>query len=162
MQNKVTALLVVLLIAARSGFASAEELTEKELQKLYTNYLIEQGYRPQIDGDGDVTFKKEGKTYFLGIDEGDQNYFMMVYPNFWEIEDPAERRRAMIAADTANARSKVAKVYTMHDNVWASVELFIDKPEDFQPIFDRSMSALENIVENFVSKMREMNDNYDN
>jgi len=35
---------------------------KESLQQMYMDYLVEEGFRPEIDGDGDVHFKKEGRS----------------------------------------------------------------------------------------------------
>ena len=52
-------------------------------------------------------------------------FFRLVFPNFWEIESDGERAQALGAAQEATADTKVAKVFLVKDNVWASVELFV-------------------------------------
>lgn len=134
---------------------SQQTMSKDDLQYLYTEYLTEEGYKPEIDSDGDVSFKREGRTYFIGVDEDDPEYFRVVLANIWPIESEGERRLVVLAADESNNRSKVSKVYTVKDNVWVSIELFVAQPEDFKGVFRRSMSALDNGVSNFVKKMRE-------
>ena len=58
--------------------------------ELYFNYLKEEGFLPRVDDDGDVVFKREGGTYFLKADEEDKQYFQLVFPAFWKLEDPGE------------------------------------------------------------------------
>jgi hypothetical protein len=129
-------------------------LSKEQVQQMYGDFLKTEGFVFEVDTDGDVVFKKEGKTYFLGVDADDPHFFRIVYPNFWEIENFEEHIRVLIAADFANNRSKVAKVYVVNQNTWASVELFVDKPEDFKPLFYRTIDAVDNGVKNFVAKMR--------
>ncbi|MEL6348626.1 MAG: hypothetical protein AAFV53_36315, partial [Myxococcota bacterium] len=125
--------------------------------ELYENFLKAEGYIPQVDGDGDVVFKKEGTTFFIDIAENDPEYFRIVCPNFWSIDNEEERARALHSSSRATARGKVAKVFLVRDNTWASVEQFVAQPEDFKGIFDRSMSALQNGIGLFVEEMRKAN-----
>ena len=156
MRNVVKACLLAtfsaLVFAANAGAAQDEGT---ELQRLYQTYLADEGYRPSIDADGDVRFKREGNNYFIAVSDDDPEFFTVVLPNIWPIDDDAERTRVLAAADASNAKSKVSKVYTVKDDVWVSVELFVKRPEDFKGVFERAMSALDNGTDNFVSKMRE-------
>ncbi|MFQ5611272.1 MAG: hypothetical protein ACE5H9_03975 [Anaerolineae bacterium] len=122
---------------------------------MYVKFLNDEGYRPEVDSDGDVRFKSEGGTYFVFANENDQQFFQLVFPAFWSIDNDAERRKVLVAADHATQKTKVVKVYTVGDNVWASVELFFASPEQFKETFSRSISALKAGVQNFVQKMRE-------
>jgi len=124
--------------------------------KMYESHLKGEGYQPTIDGDGDVIFKYEGRTYYIDVNDDDQ-YFQLVFPRFWKIDDEAELIRVIAAADHTTHMIKVVKVVTVqdHENVSAFVELFVDKPEDFKPIFLRSLRAIQGAVQEFKEKMNE-------
>jgi hypothetical protein len=160
LRNMVTGCLapvVGMLLAASNVTAQdtdRQTLSKAQLQRLYTDYLSEEGYRPEVDSDGDVRFKREGRLYFIGVSEEDPEFFRVVLANIWPIESEKERAQVLVAADESNAKSKVAKVYTVRDNVWVCVELFVARPEDFKGVFRRAMSALDNGVAIFVEKMK--------
>ena len=151
-------LLVAACLLAMSASVHAQEGTEytkSDLQDIYVSFLKSEGYMASIDGDGDVTFKREGKEYFIGVDERDPQFFRLVIPNIWPIENEAERQKVLIAAHHSTAVAKCAKVFMVKDNVWVSIEIFVNSPEDFRPLFNRSISALQTGVGSFVEKMRE-------
>lgn len=135
---------------------SAQETREKkDLQKMYMDYLEEEGYKPEIDSDGDVQFKAEGKTYFINVVEDDPTYFRVVLANIWPIESEEERHQVLIAMDYSNAKAKVTKSYMVKDNVWVGIEIFLPRPEDFSAVFPRCMSALNHGTAHYVTRMRE-------
>lgn len=144
-----------LALLSATPLLSAAQMSAKDLQKMYVDFLAEEGYRPEVDKDGDVQFKAEGKTFFIDVDADDPNYFRLALPNIWPIESEQERTQCYVAADFSNAQSKVAKTYLMQDNIWVGIEVFVAEPQDFKRIFARSMSALGNGVNQFVTKMRE-------
>ena len=108
-----------------------------------------------MDDDDDVRFKAEGRLYFIAIDDEDPQFFRLVFPNFWSIEDADERQKVLVAASHATMKTKVSKVFVVRDNVWASVELFVGQPVGVQPVFKRSLSALQAGVRAFAESMRE-------
>ena len=130
-------------------------MNKQERAEMYRNYLTEEGYAPKIDEDGDVTFKYEGGMYFIAVDEKDEEFFRLVFPGFWSIDNEIERAKVNRAALYATERTKVAKVYAVADNTWASIEMFCFPPETFKQVFHRSMSALRAGVQNFQDKMQE-------
>lgn len=138
---------------AAQGSGSMEK---KFRTKMYESFLVEQGYRPQIDEDGDVRFKSEGLTYYITVDEKDPEFFRIIFPNFWEIEDETEFMRVLIAINHSNSVCKVTKLFSINDNVWASIEAFTASPEDFKDTFSRSISALRNGVHLYSEKMKEL------
>lgn len=145
----------LLLLTLPSMAQKGGDMSKAELQKLYTGFLENEGYKPEIDEDGDVRFKREGKTYFINVDEGDAICFRLVLANIWPIESEEERLEVRIAMDHCNAMAKVAKAYMVRDDVWVAIETFIAEPGDFKVIFDRSLSALDHGVGLFAKRMRE-------
>jgi hypothetical protein len=123
----------------------------------YVDYLVQEGYRPWIDAYGDVIFKDEGGTYYVDVDESDIQYFCLVYPEFWQIKDASELARALVAANYATRRTKVAKVYIVEgdQNTSACIEALLGEPQQFAAVFHRAMSALKAGVRNFVDQMRQ-------
>ncbi len=130
-------------------------MTKQERAEMFRQYLAEEGYSPKIDDDGDVYFKYEGGGYFIIVSEKDEEFFNLLYPNFWSIESEAERAKVNEAALHATAKTKVAKILPRTSNTWAVVEMFCCPPEAFKSVFRRSLSALRAAVENFRTKMHE-------
>lgn len=134
-----------------------QEWNKERLQRMYVNYLKEEGYKPEIDQDGDVVFKHEGKTYVITIDERDPQFFRLVLPNIWSRDIDtvdAELLFVMAAAQVATAVTKVAKVHVVgNKSVWVSIELFVMRPEDFQGVFYRLLSAMDAAKQQFSMVM---------
>lgn len=131
-------------------------MTKQERAEMYRTFLEEEGYRPRINDAGDVVFKYEGRFYVIVVEETDEEFFRLIYPNFWGMENESELAAVKEAALCATVETKVAKVFPVGDNTWATIELFCDPPETFKPIFPRCLSALRASVEAFVSKMGEV------
>ena len=147
------ALLLALGVFAQEDDGKAED---DELVQLYVDFLTEEGYKPTVDSDGDVRFKKEGMTYFISVHSNDPQYFRIVLPSVWKIEDETERLQALTACEFANSRIKVAKMFSVKDHVWVAAELFVNKPEDFKPLFNRCISAIQTGMLSYVTKMSEL------
>ncbi len=127
--------------------------TEAKLQTLYTNYLDGKGYENNIDGDGDVQFKHNDRTFFIEVNEGDTEFFRIVLANIWPIESVSESLEVVQACDEVNRTMKCTKAYTTNDDVWIAVELFVGRPDAFKDVFDRCLSAIELGVTTFVDEM---------
>jgi hypothetical protein len=56
------------------------------------------------------------------VSEKDEEFFRLIFifPAFWSIDSDQERTRAMLAAASATAETKVAKVFLVGDNTYAS------------------------------------------
>ena len=129
-------------------------MTEQERAEMYREFLVNEGYAAKIDEDGDVVFKCEGMTFFISITDDDE-YFRLICANFWSIEDDAERARVVLAAGEVNARIKVAKVYPVQDDTWASLEMYCSPPSAVLPVLLRAMMTLRGIVSAFRDAMHE-------
>lgn len=44
-------------------------MSKKERARAYVDFLAAEGYRPQMDEDGDVIFKSEGLTFVIITEE---------------------------------------------------------------------------------------------
>jgi len=130
-------------------------MNKQDMAQMYRDYLFEEGYAPRIDNDGDVVFKFEGRTFLIIPDDGDAEFFRLAFPNFWRLESDDERKQAMLAALNVTAAIKVAKIFPVRDNMWATIELFCTPPEAFKPVFGRSLHALNSAVEQFRQSMQE-------
>ncbi|MDR0402612.1 MAG: YbjN domain-containing protein [Treponema sp.] len=133
------------------------QMTKPQLQAMYTSYLREQGYQPEVDSDGDVVFKAEGRTFWIDVDDTDLQSFRIVYSNFWEIESLPEKEKVYEVANYINRTTKVAKVYvnSREDDVSMDANIFIENPEDFKTHFRRMIDLLLFEIREFRDKMNE-------
>lgn len=122
--------------------------------RMFAEYLREEGYVPNIDGDGDIVFKREGRTYFVMLSDDDDVFYRIVFPAFWSIDSAQERLACEHAAVVATADTKVAKVFPVENSMWASIELFCPSLDAAIAVFPRSMDALQAAVRRFVDTMR--------
>ena len=129
-------------------------MTKANRVKVYEEHLKQEGYAPNVDDNGNIVFKSEGKVYIIVLEDEDEAFFRLIFPNFWSIDSKRERTKVESAALTSTERTKVAKVFTVGDNVWATVEMFVDSPDVVKPVFARCMSALRTAVANFVVEMK--------
>ena len=119
-------------------------------------FLTQEGFRPTFAESGEVRFKYEGGHYAIRSAPGDDQYVAIVYPNFWPIGSPEEELRALRAANEAGQLVKVAKIHVLetHHNVWAEAELLVERPEQFEALFGRTLSILKAGVAKFAELMR--------
>ena len=128
-------------------------MTPPERAEMYREHLQEQGYFPEIDDDGDVVFRHEGGTYIITVEE-DEDFFRLIFANFWALEDKAERAKAVRAAHDVTRAVKAAKVFCVRENMWCTLEAFHSPPENFRPVLKRSIRAVQAAVARFVELMR--------
>lgn len=130
-------------------------MSKAERAEVYREFLAGEGYAPAADKDGDLVFKYEGGTYVLTLDDEDDEFVRVIYPNFWSIESEAERARVAEACLYATSNIKVAKVMPVRDTVWATIEMFCASPEAATAVLIRCLSALHTAVQAFGRKMKD-------
>ena len=158
-----------------SAAAEHHEWTREQLQELYLENIAVEGYRPVIDGDGDIEFKVLGSNYFVIVDESDQGFFQ-IYTGFWL--DNITMEEAYKIVNEANRKSKVAKISLSTSGpvyseelafdedgemifeetperiiVSITAELLVENPEDFTLIFSRAISLLANARNIFQTQL---------
>lgn len=120
----------------------------------YLDFLVSEGYRPEVDEDGDLRFRHEGRTLFLFRHEKDPEYFRVALPGAWECESPEEEARALQAVNAVNRDLKVAKCALVDGVVWVSVEGFFDPPDSFRPVFARCLDVIGSAAWQIRERMR--------
>ncbi len=130
--------------------------TNQQIADSYIDYLTKEGYRPEKDKDGDIMFKREGGTYYFIIDETDDLYFYMLFPNFCPFEGDDRRKRILEACNFSNTKSKAVKLRAYSTDVVASIEMFMGDPAAYKPVFERAVRAIQNGVGNFYEKLKEL------
>jgi len=128
-------------------------MDKKKLAEAYVSFLSEEGYRPSLDKDQDVTFKKEGWVFLILIDPDDPVYLRVVCPNFWNVSSDEERSRVLAACSTANQRTKAVKFYLISDSLWAATEMFFADQNGYKPVFERILNTMVTGVSSLVSDL---------
>jgi hypothetical protein len=128
----------------------SDAMTER--REMFLEFLKVEGYVPNIDKDGDIHFKYEGGNYYICISDDDE-FFRIIYPAFWSIDDKKEYERVLRAAAAATQNTKAAKVFPVDNDTWASIEMFVAKQADVKPVFSRLMRALKCAIDSFREEM---------
>ena len=115
--------------------------------------LEAQGFTVQDEPGLGRRFAFEGGTYYLVSAEGDDTFYHLLYPNFWELESDDEYVRALYACDTVNREAKLVKLHTAENDVWAGVEALHDTPAAFAAQVPRYLSYLQESVRAFRDVM---------
>jgi hypothetical protein len=137
-----------------SGLNEVSLITRSALQSMYMEYLTREGFRPEIDADGDIQFRILGNNYFIIIDENDLQFFQIYTGFFLDSMMSIDIEEALELVNITNRRSKVAKISisnpensdSLSDRLVVSItaELLLNEPQDFRLIFPRAISLLTN------------------
>lgn len=107
---------------------------------LVKQYLSDEGYKYEVDGDGDIHFKFEGIHMFYTVDENDPLFFRIIMPGIYQLEN--NRIKVLEAINAVSRDTKVLKAFLVEDRLWLSVELFIDTTPELDDFFPRCMNLL--------------------
>lgn len=108
--------------------------------ELVKQFLSNEGYKFDIDGDGDIHFRFEGINLYFTVDNNDQRYFRLIMPNIYQLE--GNRTKVLEAINTVARDLKVIKAYLIEDRLWLAVELFIDSTPELEDFFPRCLGLL--------------------
>ena len=108
--------------------------------ELVKQFLSNEGYKFDVDSDGDIHFKYEGINLYFTVDNNDQRYFRLIMPNIYQLE--GNRTKVLEAINTVARDLKVIKAFLIEDRLWLAVELFIDSTPELEDFFPRCMGLL--------------------
>jgi hypothetical protein len=127
--------LVISLILMCGALCYADAQDSSGLPKaarIAYNWLYNEGYRPYVDEDGDVSFKAQGYYLYISVDSDDPEYLQLVMPSIKTIDMDAEDSIiatycALAACNEMTRDKKLVKAY-MSDSgtVSLSCETYID------------------------------------
>jgi len=106
---------------------------------LVTAWLYNEGYKHEIDQDGDVHFRYQGKHIYFTPDE-DATYFRLIMPNVYQLEN--NRVKVLEACNTITRQYKVLKAYLVEDRLWLSIEMFVDSTPEIGDFIERCCNIL--------------------
>lgn len=130
---------------------------EKVMQAV-KDWFAEEGYRCNVDEDGDFYFKYQGKNILFIKDVDDPKYYRLVMPNIYDIEEESETYRIEDICNDISAEIKCVKAYVVKNNksVWLSIEFLLD-PENvylksfFQAYLDIMLGAYFKIADRILN-----------
>lgn len=108
--------------------------------ELLKNWLSEQGFKSEIDKDGDLAFKYQGANLFCTNDENDLSFFRILMPNIYKVED--NRDKVLEAANMVTRDIKVVKAFLVEDRLWLAVEMFLGENQNIDSFVERCLNIL--------------------
>ena len=130
------------------GFSQTDEeikaLEKEEIRVSYMNYLHDQGYKPEVDDDGDVTFKYEGERYYLYVKT--DRIFTLVRFLF---DDASCSERSQKAISKTYGRFYNITIYTLSSckSISFSSRSFLKEKDDWKDFFSVSLTSVKNSIE---------------
>lgn len=138
-------LLILLFTAVVALSANAQSSDALNFLNRVKTYLSNEGYRPEIDSDGDLAFKVEGKTYWIRVNKEDAGYYQVRYFYNLGCKD-AEFAAVLMAVNDVNKEYKVGRCYYDDDEVVLKIDGFYASASDFTKYFSRYTAILTGMV----------------
>tara|TARA_B100001142_G_scaffold322089_1_gene369824 strand:+ start:478 stop:957 length:480 start_codon:yes stop_codon:yes gene_type:complete len=146
-QNKFLRVFFILIACCLTtiGFSQTDkEIEEQEVRVSYMNYLHEQGYKPEVDSDGDVKFKNDGSTYYLMV-RSSRVFWLGLYLS----QKNACEKKMLLTLHKVNRGflNITAAPYGNCEGVIFSCKSWILNPDDWKDIFKKSLDSVNNAYE---------------
>ena len=121
------------------------------------DWFAEEGFRCDLDDDGDIHLRHEGRDVFVLLDADDPEYVRFLVPDVWKCNDEgAERSVALVVANSLNSSFKALKIsLRSNGSLYAAVELFLEGFDSFRNVAPRCLDLLGTATWEFRSRMRE-------
>jgi hypothetical protein len=137
-----------------AGAASAQTYTKQQLQTTYSDFLATEGFRPELTQNGNVRFRREGRSYVIYVDADDPTYFRLVLAFSADDKSPQARIRRLEGVNTASNEVKVVKAFLDSDgDPTFAAEMFLVVPGDFKTTLNRLLRAMDNAYDKYTKKV---------
>lgn len=103
-------------------------------------WLSSEGYKYDIDSEGDVHFKYQGKNIWFIEDVDDDMYFRLMMPNIYKVTN--DRIKVLEACNTITCELKVVKAFLNGDNLHLCIEMFVDSTPNIEDFLERCCDIL--------------------
>lgn len=115
--------------------------TNLQMQSKFIQYLSSKNLAFQNNVEEQITFKYEDLNYLFVYDSSDSNFFRLLLPNIYSIENSKNECNEIV--NNFNYTYKVVKaIVTPTNQIWLSVEQFVYSEENIEFMFERCIMLL--------------------
>ena len=138
--KKLFSILVCLFMITVSAHADLNA-GQIKLRNEIKNFLQEEGYVPSIDQDGDITFKYEGKTYYIQIDDSDTSpYYICIFRSHSYSEAYTKEKLLRVVGET-NFKKGV-KLLCFSKTYQYRAEMYLTSSENFMYVCHKLLDQI--------------------
>lgn len=148
--------MLVMLIASAAWVSVAAKPSDADVDRYKASamsFVREEGYMPTLDSDGDISFKREGNSYWVQVEAYEDGYYVTVMTlTGIEGSNLTKVRRAM---DEAVRSIKFARQYTTtsEKSVVTSYSWYCTSIADFKKMFSDALLVVSTADARFIEKM---------
>ena len=129
--------------------------TNLQMLTQFKQYLKTKDITPTTEIEEQITFQFDGLYYLFVYEKSDPNYFRLILPNIFKIEDNEERYSQLV--NELNLKFKVAKTYINQDGmIWVAADQFIYSREGIDLMFERCLTLLKIFIEYFREQQNKL------
>lgn len=145
---------ILICLCLNVNFLFSQEITDnqKRVRSNIKIFLSEEGFSPSIDDDGDIIFKKEGKSYYVCVGTNESPLYISLIRPGATISDKQEYNKCLYTANKLNRTYKDLKVLIYDKAVQFNVEMFLRTAEDFRYVFYCSLGIIEDGEKDFYEE----------
>ena len=119
---------------------------------LVKDWLASEGYKYTTSDEGELIFKYQGYGMVVMADENDPLFLRIIMPNIYEVQN--DEVNVLRALNTINAGIKTVKGFIVQDNVWLSIEMYIDSSPEMEDFLERCLDILVASGGKFAEELR--------
>lgn len=121
----------------------------------FKQYLTSKGITPEEQLEEQITFLKDGLYYLFVYEKSDPNYFRIILPNVFRIENIENKNRYSSLVNDINQKFKVAKTYINTENmIWIATDQFVYSREGIELMFERCITVLKIVLDDFREQQK--------
>ena len=113
---------------------SVETLAKEYIKRIGADLL-------RLSTGDDIHFQYQGFGYFFDIDKQDPNFFRLVMPAIYEINN--DRIKVLETLVNLTGKKKGLKAFLVGDLVWLSIEMFIDPNSNIDAFSEYTKRSLD-------------------
>lgn len=106
-----------------------------------TEFLRSQGFKYELDEDGDLYFKYQMRNFLYYANDDDQGFFQMAMPAIFDVTED-NREAVLEAVNSVTASIKVAKAVILGEQVLLFAELLLDSTPVYDDIVPRVLAHI--------------------
>ncbi len=111
---------------------------QKELRTGIITYLKNEGFRPELDDDGDILFKYQGEKFYIVVDRQLENPMMVNLISSYSLPQEYSKLIVKVAANDINMYKGVKMVVTP-ESFQLRAEYFVQEPMAFVTAIEKTV-----------------------
>ena len=121
------------------------------------NFVKQEGYMPELDSDGDIKFKSEGKTFYISISANDESPMYITLFREFAYPEKYSKRTVVLASEELNLYKGV-KIIFFKEYYRVCAELYVRDAEPLKGCFYKLINNIDSLVGDILEECAKVND----